>query len=73
MTTLNAVSTELMSAANGLQASEMAPTARELSSCTTARANFATVMAKWTKITTIDLPALNLKRKAAGQPAVVVR
>ena len=31
-----------------------------------------TVMARWTKLTTIDLAALNAKRKAAGQPAIVI-
>jgi hypothetical protein len=29
-------------------------------------------MAKWNRITTVDLPALNAKRKAAGQPAISI-
>jgi hypothetical protein len=29
-------------------------------------------MARWTKLATIDLAALNAKRKAAGQPAIVL-
>ena len=35
-----------------------------------ARRQGAAVMARWTKLTTSDLPALNAKRKAASQPAV---
>jgi hypothetical protein len=27
-------------------------------------------MARWNRIATIDLPALNAKRRAAGQPAI---
>ena len=62
----------MMSAANGMQAAEMAPTARETAACATARSNSTAVMAKWTKLTTVDLPALNAKRKTAGQPPIVL-
>ena len=44
--------------------------ARDLAAVAEARRQSAAVMARWTKLTTIDLPALNAKRKAAGQPAV---
>ena len=70
--TLQSVSTEMLSAAMAMQAAEIAPTAREVAACTTARTNAAAVMAKWTKLTTVDLVALNAKRKGAGQPSVVM-
>jgi len=68
--TLQSVSTEMLSAAMAMQAAEIAPTAREVAACATARTNAAMVMAKWTRLTTTDLAALNAKRKAAGQPAI---
>ena len=37
---------------------------------TEARRQSAALTAKWTKLTTVDLPALNAKRKAAGQPPI---
>jgi hypothetical protein len=61
----------MLSAAMAMQAAEVAPSAREVAACTTARANSAAVMAKWTALTTVDLAALNATRKAAGQPAIV--
>ena len=70
--TLQSVSTEMLSAAMAMQAAEGAPTAREVAACTAARTNAATVMARWTKLTTVDLAALNTNRKAAGQPAIVI-
>jgi hypothetical protein len=60
----------MLSAAMAMQAAEIAPTAREVAACATARTNAAMVMAKWTRLTTTDLAALNAKRKAAGQPAI---
>jgi len=70
--TLQSASAEMMSAAMAMQAAEIAPTAREVAACATARTNATAAMAKWTKLTTIDLVALNAKRKAAGQPAIVL-
>ncbi len=70
--TLQSVSAEMLAAAMSMQAAEAAPTGREVAACTAARANAAKVMAQWKKITSVDLPALNAKRKAAGQPAIVV-
>ena len=67
------MSTEMLSAAMAMQAAEAAPTAREVAACATARANSATVMARWTKLTTVDLVTLNTKRKAAGQSAIVMQ
>jgi hypothetical protein len=68
--TLQSVSAEMLSAAMAMQGSEAAPTGRELAACTTARTQSAAVMAKWTKLATVDLAAFNAKRKAAGQPAI---
>ena len=63
----------MLAAAMAMQAAEIAPTGREIAACTTARTNSAAVMARWTKLSTIDLAALNAKRKTAGQPAIECR
>jgi hypothetical protein len=70
--TLDGVSAAMMAAAMAMQNAEAAPTAREIAACADARRQSAAVMARWTKISTVDLAALNAKRKAAGQPAIVV-
>ncbi|MCX6545209.1 MAG: glycoside hydrolase [Acidobacteria bacterium] len=70
--TLQSVSTEMSSAAMAMQAAEIAPTAREVAACATARTNAAAVMAKWTALTSVDLAAFNAKRKAAGQLGVLM-
>jgi hypothetical protein len=70
--TLPSVSSAMLSAAMAMQGAEVAPTAREVAACATARTQSAAVMARWRKVTTIDLAALNAKRKAAGQPVVVI-
>ncbi len=62
----------MMAAANAMQGSEMAPTAAQLAACTSARAQFTAVMAKWTALKTTRLTALNAKRKAAGLPVVTI-
>ena len=62
----------MMAAAMAMQGAEAAPTAREVAACADARRQSADVLARWTKISTVDLTALNAKRKAAGQPAVTV-
>ena len=70
--TLQSVSTDMLSAAMAMQAAEFAPTAREVAACAAARANAAAAMAKWIRLSTVDLVALNATRKAAGQPAIVI-
>ena len=70
--TLDGASTAMMAAAMAMQAADVAPTGRDVQACADARQHSAAVMAKWTKIMTVDLPALNAKRKAAGQPAIEV-
>jgi hypothetical protein len=68
--TLESVSTEMMAAAMAMQAADAVPTARQSAACTVAQRQSAAVMAKWTKLTTVDLTALNAKRKAAGKPEI---
>jgi photosystem II stability/assembly factor-like uncharacterized protein len=70
--TLQSVSTAMLAAAMAMQGAEVAPTAREVAACATARTQSATMMARWTTLTTIDLAVLNAKRKAAGQPVIVI-
>ena len=62
----------MLAAANAMQGSEMPPTAPQLAACTKARTDLATVLAKWTALTTTGLAALNAKRKAAGLPLVTM-
>jgi photosystem II stability/assembly factor-like uncharacterized protein len=70
--TLDGASAAMLAAAMAMQNADVAPTARELAACAAARRQAAAVMAKWTAITTTDLPALNARRKAAGLPAIVI-
>jgi len=62
----------MMAAAMAMQSAEAAPTAREVAACAEARRQAATVMARWTTLKRTELAALNAKRKAAGQPGIVV-
>ncbi|HTI38812.1 MAG TPA: hypothetical protein VL484_14710 [Vicinamibacterales bacterium] len=70
--TLDGASGAMMAAAMGMQGADVTPTARDVQACADARRQSAAVMAKWNRITTVDLPALNAKRKAAGQPAISI-
>jgi photosystem II stability/assembly factor-like uncharacterized protein len=67
---LDGVSASLLAAAMAMQGADVAPTAREVAACAEARRQAAPLMARWAKLTTVDLPALNAKRKAAGQPPI---
>jgi hypothetical protein len=55
-----------------MQNADVTPTAREVAACAEARRQAAAVMARWRTISTVDLAALNAKRKAAGQPSIVI-
>jgi len=68
--TLDSVSAAMLTAAMSMQEAEAMPTAREIGAVTDARRQGTALMARWTKVATVDLPALNAKRKAAGQPAI---
>jgi hypothetical protein len=62
----------MIAAAMALQVADVAPTGREVAAIADARRQAAEVMARWTKLKTTGLAALNVKRKAAGQPAIVI-
>ena len=68
--TLDGVSASMLTAAMAMQGADVAPTVREVAACAEARRQAAPLMARWAKLTTVDLPALNAKRKAAGQPPI---
>jgi hypothetical protein len=55
-----------------MQSADVAPTARDIAAATAARAQVAKAMARWTRIRTTELAALNVKRSAAGQAPIVV-
>jgi hypothetical protein len=70
--TLDSVSAAMMAAAMAMQAADAPPTAREVAACADARRQAADLTARWTKLKTTDLAALNARRKGAGQPAIVI-
>jgi hypothetical protein len=55
---------------NSMQGADVAPTANTLTAVTAAQQNAARVMARWTALKSVDLPALNDKLKAAGLETV---
>ena len=61
----------MLVAAMAMQGADVAPTAKEVAACAAARTQSATVIARWTRLTTTGLAALNAKRKAACQPLIV--
>jgi hypothetical protein len=69
---LEAASNALMAAAMAMQGAEVAPTAAQAAAVAKAKAQSADALAKWKAIVSTGLPALNAKRKAAGQPAIEV-
>jgi hypothetical protein len=70
--TLWAVSASLGAVMNAMQAADVAPTANTLAAVTAAEQNAARVMARWTALKTVDLPALNAQLKAAGLTPLTV-
>jgi len=67
--TLTGAGGTLSSLMNSLQGADVAPTTVTLQAINRARANFATVMARWTELSTTDLEALNTAlREANLQP-----
>ena len=65
-----AASTALINAAMAMQGADVTPTAREVAACAAARKEAQGVLAKWEKLSTTGLAALNAKRKAAGEGEV---
>jgi hypothetical protein len=70
--TLIASSNSLMAAAMAMQSADVAPTAVQVASCTSARGQGALSMARWNSLRTTGLAALNASRRAAGQPAITM-
>jgi hypothetical protein len=70
--TLDAASEAMLAAAMAMQSADVTPTAAQVAACDRARADGRAVMARWTALESTGLAALNAKRKAAGEPAVVV-
>ena len=68
--TLWATVAALTGVMNAMQAADVAPTTNTLNAIAAAQASAARVMARWNTLRTIDLPALNVKLKAAGAEAV---
>ena len=58
---------------NSLQNADVAATGTQLTAITAAQASADRVIAQWKAIKSIDLPALNLKLKAAGLPPISVQ
>jgi hypothetical protein len=67
---LDAASASALSAAMAMQSADVAPTAAQVRAATDAHANAAAMLARWTRLRTTGLAALNAKLKAAGQPPV---
>ena len=70
--TLWALSTSLGALMNSMQAADVAPPANTLAAVTAAQQNAARVMARWTALRTVDLPALNTQLKRAGIAALTL-
>ncbi len=70
--TLEAASGAMMTAAMAMQNADVTPTADQVANAGKARAESTVAMAKWTKLKTTGLAALNAKLKAAGQAAIAV-
>jgi hypothetical protein len=69
---LEAASSALMAAAMAMQDADVAPTAAQVQAADRARVQARTATARWSILRTTGLAALNAKRKAAGQPAIVI-
>jgi hypothetical protein len=59
----------MLAAAMAMQSAEVAPTAGEIAACARARAEAATMLAKWSALKTA-VSAFNTKQKAGGLPTV---
>ena len=69
--TLQSTSAAMVTAAMAMQNADVAPTASQVEAVTKARAQSADVLKKWNSLKGPGLAALNAKRKAAGQPAII--
>jgi hypothetical protein len=67
---LSGASAALAGVMTSLQGADVRPTTVQLNAIASARTAAAQAMAKWTAIKAVDLPALNVKLKAAGLAAI---
>jgi len=63
-------SASLAAVMTSLQGADVRPTTVQLSAIAGARAAAARTMARWNAITTVDLPAVNVRLKTAGLPPI---
>jgi hypothetical protein len=70
--TLDAASNAMVAAAMAMQSADAAPTANAIAGVAKARSEGAGVMARWNKLKTTDLTALNAKLKSSGQAPVEI-
>lgn len=70
--TLESVSGGMFGAAMAMQEADLGPTAENVAACSRARADAAPVLRKWNALVQVELPRLNARRKAAGQPAITL-
>jgi photosystem II stability/assembly factor-like uncharacterized protein len=64
--TLESAGNDLLAAAMAMQSADVTPTAAQIAACDRARAQSATVTARWTGLRTAGLAAFNAKRRGAG-------
>ena len=62
----------MMAAAMAMQSADVAPTAAQTDAVQRARTSGAAVMARWNRLSTTGLAALNAKLKANGQQTLSI-
>ena len=67
---LDAVSTSALNAAMSMQSADVAPTAAQVTAANQAHADATATLARWNRLRTTGLTALNTQLKAAGQAAI---
>jgi photosystem II stability/assembly factor-like uncharacterized protein len=70
--TLDAASNAMAAAAMAVQSADVAPTANAIAGAAKARTEGAGVMARWNKLKTTELAALNVKLKSSGQTPIEI-
>ncbi|HEY5060322.1 MAG TPA: hypothetical protein VII52_02250 [Gemmatimonadaceae bacterium] len=71
--TLESASNAMLAAAMAMQGADVAPTASQVANAAKARSQEAAAMARWNRLRTSELAALNAKRKTAGETPIVIR
>ena len=70
--TFRSINGELMTLFNLIEDADAEPTTQATAAIRAAQRNFAALEARWTKIRTTDLAALNAKLRSAGQPPITI-